>query len=96
MEFAKMKTALEIMSQCDCLSITEDDKKMVVRVMGTIVKALREMGLCTTEMTAMYDILEISTWDNGYFCSVTRRMCSLLHTYVNILAESEVNGNEKC
>ena len=90
MKFTRHKMALEIMSQSDCLSITENDKKVVLHVMGTIVKALKEMGLRTTEMIAMYDILEASTCDDGYFCNTMKRLCDMLYPIVKNLAESEV------
>ncbi len=93
MNYEQMKNALVIISKCDCLSITEDDKKLIVSVVGTIMKSLREAGLVTTEMNAQYEILKISTWDDGYFCTVARQTCSLLHPIVDLCSkylESEV------
>lgn len=87
MDFAKRKKALEIISQCDCLSITEDDKKLIISVFDEILKAL---GGGTTEMKIRYEILKISTWSDGYFCTSARQMCSLLYRVINTLAETGV------
>lgn len=87
MDFATRKKALEIISQCDCLSITEDDKQLVVAVFDEMLKAL---GGGTTEMKIRYEILKISTWSDGYFCTSARQMCNLLYPTIKILAETGV------
>lgn len=84
MTFVKMKAALAIVNKCDCLSITEDDKKLVIHVFDTIMKSLMEKGLVTTEMSAQYAVLKVSTWNDGYFCAVTRQMCKLLYPVVEL------------
>lgn len=87
MDFATRKKALEIISQCDCLSITEDDKKLIISVFDEILKVL---GGGTTEMKIRYEILKISTWSDGYFCTSARLMCNLLYRVINTLAEMGV------
>ena len=82
MEYAKMKSAIAIINECDCLSITEDDKRAVIHVFGTIMQSIRELGLVTTDMSARYAILKISTWSNGYFCESAKQMCELLYPVV--------------
>lgn len=84
MKYVDIILALEIMRECDSLSITEDDKKLIISVFGNILKLLREAGLVTAEISANYAILKDSTWNNGYFCIVTKRMCSLVFHVVNI------------
>ena len=87
MDFTTRKKALEIISQCDCLSITEDDKKLIIAVFDEMLKAL---GGGTTEMKIRYEILKISTWSDGYFCASARQLCSFLYPVVKILAETGV------
>ena len=93
-----MKTALGIINKCDILSITEDDKQMIVAVCGTIIKELKEKGFVpSTESKAQYAILKESMWDDGYFCTATRQMCSVLYPIVNLLhkvfeQECKANG----
>ena len=87
MEYAKMKAAIDIISQCDSFTITEDDKMLIISVFGSILKSLREIGLVTTEMSAQHAVLKVSTWNNGYFCIVTRQMCSIVRPVVELYAE---------
>ena len=80
MECSKMTAALDIISQCDILSITETDKSMIIAVCGTIINSLQEKGFApTTEINAQYAILKEAVWDDGYFCITARQMCSVLH-----------------
>ena len=87
MKYEQMKTALLIMSKCDGFSITNDDKQFIIAVFGDIIKSLREMEFVTTEISVEYAILKVSTWNNGYFCIVTRQMCSLLYPIVELLQD---------
>ena len=87
MDFATRKKALDIICQCDCLSITEDDKKLIIAVFDEILKTL---GGGTTEMKIRYEILKISTWSDGYFCTSARQLCFFLYPVVKILAETGV------
>lgn len=87
MDFVTRKKALEIISQCDCLSITEDDKKLIIAVFDEMLKAL---GGGTTEMKIRYEILKISTWSDGYFCTSARQLCSFLYPVINTFAKSGV------
>lgn len=87
MDFATMKKALEIISQCDCLSITENGKELIIFVFDEILKAL---GGGTTEMKIRYEILKISTWSDGYFSTSARQLCSSLYPIIKILAETGV------
>ena len=83
MRYKDMKTAIAIVSQCDSLSITEDDKQLTISVFCTIIKSLKKIGLVTTQMLAMYAVLKESTFNNAYFCIVTRQMCSLIYPEVD-------------
>lgn len=83
--FKNMCKALEIINECDSLSITEDDKKLILAVFRDIIKKL---DLNTGEILAQYAILEISTWDNGYFCIVTHRLCAELYPLVELMAKT--------
>ncbi len=83
MTYEQLKAALVIISECESFTITEDDKAMIISVFKTILKPLKEMGLVTTVISAQYALLEISTWNNGYFCIVARQMCSLLSPIVD-------------
>lgn len=83
--FSNMCKALEIINECNALSITEDDKKLILAVFRDIIKKLE---LNTAEILAQYAILEISTWDNGYFCIVTHRLCAELYPLVQICAKA--------
>lgn len=86
MESTKMKAALYIIDECDVLSITEDDKAMIVSVFGEIISELKGYGLALkTEINVQYAILKESVWSNGYFCEVARKMCFILYPYVKIL-----------
>lgn len=86
MEHLKIMAALDIISQCDCLSITELDKKLIINVFGKIIKSFKEVGINNTEMNAMYEVLKISTWNDGYFCCMARKLCNLLHQKVGFYA----------
>ena len=86
--FKKMCKALEIINECDVLSITEEDKKLILAVFHSIIKSLDKVS---TEISAQYAILEVSTWDNGYFCNVTHRLCALLYPLAQIYAQTFEN-----
>lgn len=86
MKFVDVLLALEIIRECDSLTITEEDKKVIIAVFGNIIKPLRETGLITTEISAMYAVLKNSTWNDGYFCVVTRKMCSILQHIISLYA----------
>ena len=83
--FNNMCKALEIINECNALSITEDDKKLILAVFRDIIKKLE---LNTAEVLAQYAILEISTWDNGYFCIVTHRLCAELYPLAQICVKA--------
>jgi hypothetical protein len=101
MTWQKCKAAVEIMSSCDCLSITEDDKSFIIAAFGSILKFLRKWGFANQNMTVQYAILKESTWDNGYFCIVTKQMCNIVYPIVRDMAgildilEENANGNTK-
>lgn len=82
------KTAIEIINGCDCLSITEDDKEIIISIFSTIIKSLREIGLANDAMAAQHAVLRVSTWNNGYFCTVARQMCSIVYPVVKFCAEN--------
>lgn len=82
MDYEKMKKALVIMSQCDSLTITKDDKKFIIAAFASIIKFLREKGLISSMIVAKYAILKDATWNDGYFCVITRELCSMLNTQV--------------
>lgn len=84
MTFTKMKEAIKIISKCDSLSITEDDKRIIISVFGTIIKSVMQNGFTNTEIHIKYAILKASTWNNGYFCAITKQMCSNLYPFVDI------------
>lgn len=79
MNYEKMTTALAIISTCDALTITEDDKKLIISVLGTIIKSLREKGLDSFEMDFQYALLKDSTWNDGYFCIIAKQMCNMVY-----------------
>lgn len=85
MKYENMLKALAIISGCDCLSITEDDKRIVIAVFGSIIK---EIGATSTEIKVHYELLKISTWSNGYFCQKAKYLCMLLYPIVKILSKT--------
>lgn len=87
MKYAQMQEALVIISKCDCLSITEDDKPFVISVLGSIIKSLAEVGISLTEIKIHYEILKVSTWSNGYFCQKARYLCSQLYPKVELCSK---------
>lgn len=89
MDFTRRKKALEIISQCDCLTLTEDDKMLIIAAFAEIFNSLDELGGITTEMKVRYEILKISTWSNGYFCTSARQLCNFLYPVINLLAKAE-------
>lgn len=85
--FRKICKALEIINECDSTSITEDDKRLILAVFRDIIHKLKDFDKVTTEISAQYAILEVSTWDNGYFCIVTHRLCAALYPLVQLYAK---------
>lgn len=77
--FKNMCKALAIINECNASSITEEDKKVIIAVFHSII---HELGQVTTEISAQYALLEISTWDNGYFCIVAHKLCAALYPLV--------------
>lgn len=85
MDYKKMRAALLIINECNSLTITEEDKRLIIHVLGTIIKELGSE--ITTEISAHYALLKIATWNNGYFCELAKRLCNDLYAMVNIWAE---------
>jgi hypothetical protein len=87
MKSEKMKKAIAIISNCDSLSITEDDKKFIISVYDAILKTLGEVDLVTTELSAQFAVLKIATWNNGYFCSVARKIGTIIQPILRVYEE---------
>lgn len=79
MECNNMKNALAIISQADPLSITREDKSLIIHTFSTIMAALNKVGMLTTEMSFQHALLREATWNDGYFCTVAKRMCSIMY-----------------
>lgn len=81
MGISKMIEALDIIYECDSLSITEDDKKLCIFILGCIIN---ELCLTTTEITAQYAVVKVSTWNNSYFCMATKKLCNQLYSVLKM------------
>ena len=79
MECNNMKKALVVISQADPLSITREDKIIIIHTFGAIMTALNKVDMLTTEMSFQYALLRDATWNDGYFCTIAKRMCSLMY-----------------
>lgn len=77
-----MKKALLIIDNVDALTITKEDKDLIVAVIGKIVNVLEECKQLTPEMDFQYAVLKCSVWDDGYFCIVARKTCAMLYPIV--------------
>lgn len=84
MTFTKMKEAIKIISKCDPLSITEDDKGNIISAFGTIIKSVMKNGFTNTDIHIKYATLKKPELSNGNFCTITKQMCSRLYPFVDI------------
>ena len=84
MKVSDMRQILTIVSQCDALTITKEDMDAVLQATGMIIACLEKVGLVTTEISAQWAVLKLSTWSEGYFCICVRQMVSVLWPVVDM------------
>ena len=83
MKASDMKKILAIISQCDVLTIEKKDKDLIIAATGTIIIAMRKVGLISAQISALYAILTESTWDDGYFCACVRQIINAIWPVVD-------------
>ena len=84
MEASVMKKILAIVSQCDALTITKEDMSLILKAIAMIIVSLKKVELATTEISAQWTVLKLSTWSEGYFCICVQRMVNVIWPVVDI------------